>query len=41
MDDLDDIRAALGYHKINLHALSYGTIAPQTYIQRHGDHGRG
>jgi pimeloyl-ACP methyl ester carboxylesterase len=40
MDDLDDVRAALGYDKINLHALSYGTIASQTYIQRHGEHVR-
>jgi pimeloyl-ACP methyl ester carboxylesterase len=35
MDDLDEIRDALGYSKINLVGGSYGTIAAQVYIRRH------
>lgn len=38
MDDLDDVRAALGYDKINLVAGSYGTIAAQVYMRQHPDH---
>lgn len=37
MDDLDDVRAALGYAKIDLVAASYGTIAAQVYLRQHGD----
>lgn len=37
MDDLDDVRAALGYSKINLFGGSYGTRAAQVYMKRHGD----
>jgi pimeloyl-ACP methyl ester carboxylesterase len=40
MDDLDDLRAALGYDKINLDAGSYGTGAALVYIRQHGDHVR-
>ncbi len=40
MDDLDDIRAALGYEKINLYGESYGPTAEQVYLQRYGDHVR-
>lgn len=40
MDDLDDLRAALGYDKINLDAGSYGTRAAQVYIRQHGTHVR-
>jgi pimeloyl-ACP methyl ester carboxylesterase len=40
MDDLDDLRAALGYDKINIDAGSYGTGAALVYIRRHGDHVR-
>lgn len=40
MDDLDDLRAALGYDKINLDAGSYGTRASLDYIRRHGRHVR-
>lgn len=40
MEDLDDLRAALGYDKINLDAGSYGTRAAQVYIRQHGDHVR-
>ena len=40
MDDLDDVRAALGYDQINLYGASYGGFAAQIYILRHGDHVR-
>lgn len=40
MDDLDDLRAALGYDKVNLDAGSYGTRAALVYIRQHGDHVR-
>ena len=40
MDDLDDVRAALGYNKINLDGGSYGTGASLAYIRQHGDHVR-
>jgi len=40
MDDLDDVRAALGYDKINLDAGSYGTGAALVYIRQHGEHVR-
>jgi len=36
MDDLDEVRAALGYAKINLYGISYGSRAAQEYIRRHG-----
>lgn len=35
MDDLDEVRAALGYEKINLWGGSYGTRAALVYAQRH------
>jgi pimeloyl-ACP methyl ester carboxylesterase len=35
MDDLDDVRRWLGYSKIDLWALSYGTRAAQVYIRQH------
>jgi pimeloyl-ACP methyl ester carboxylesterase len=37
MDDVDDVRAALGYDQINLYGGSYGATAAQVYILRHGD----
>lgn len=40
VDDLDDVRAALGYERINLTGGSYGTRASQEYIRRHGKHVR-
>lgn len=40
MDDLDDLRAALGYEKLNLLGTSYGTRAALVYLRRHGDHVR-
>ncbi len=35
MDDIDEIRAALGYDEINLSGGSYGTRAAQVYMKRH------
>lgn len=35
MDDLDDVRAALGYERINLYGISYGTRAALVYARRH------
>ena len=40
MDDLDDVRAALGYDQINLYGGSYGTTAAEVYILLHGEHVR-
>ena len=40
MDDLDQVRAALGYDKINLYGVSYGTRAALTYLRQHEDHVR-
>jgi pimeloyl-ACP methyl ester carboxylesterase len=37
MDDLDDVRAFLGYDKINLYGGSYGTRAGLVYMRQHGD----
>ena len=37
MDDLDDVRAALGYETINLYGGSYGTRAGLVYMRRHPD----
>ncbi len=36
MDDLNDIRKALGYERINLVGSSYGTRAALVYIRQHG-----
>jgi len=33
MQDLDDVRQALGYEKINLYGLSYGSRAALTYLK--------
>ena len=35
MDDLDDVRAALGYAQVNLYGVSYGTLAALQYLRRH------
>ena len=35
MDDLDEVRAALGYDRINLFGVSYGTRAALVYLRRH------
>jgi pimeloyl-ACP methyl ester carboxylesterase len=37
MDDLDDVRAFLGYEKINVYGGSYGTRAALVYMRQHGD----
>jgi pimeloyl-ACP methyl ester carboxylesterase len=37
MDDLDDVRAWLGYEKINLNGLSYGARAALVYLRQHPD----
>jgi pimeloyl-ACP methyl ester carboxylesterase len=35
MDDLDEVRRALGYGKIDIVAASYGTIAAQVYMRQY------
>ncbi len=35
MDDLDEVRAALGYDKINLFGASYGSTAALAYLRQH------
>jgi pimeloyl-ACP methyl ester carboxylesterase len=35
MDDMDEVRAALGYERINLFGASYGTRAALTYLKRY------
>lgn len=40
MDDLDDVRAWLGYDRINLIGTSYGTQAALVYMRQHPDHVR-
>lgn len=37
MDDLDDVRAYLGYDQINIYGGSYGTRAGLVYMRQHGD----
>ena len=37
MDDLDDVRAYLGYDTINVYGGSYGTRAALVYMRQHGD----
>ena len=37
MDDLDDVRSWLGYERINLYGLSYGTRACLVYMRQHPD----
>jgi pimeloyl-ACP methyl ester carboxylesterase len=39
-DDLDDVRAALGYDRIDLYGTSYGGTLAQYYLRQHGDHVR-
>ena len=34
MADLDEVRAALGYEKINLYGISYGTLAALQYLRQ-------
>jgi len=40
MDDLDDVRAALGYERINIFGGSYGTRAALVYLRQHPEHVR-
>jgi pimeloyl-ACP methyl ester carboxylesterase len=40
MDDLDDVRAALGYEHINVWGGSYGTRAALVYLRAHAEHVR-
>jgi pimeloyl-ACP methyl ester carboxylesterase len=40
MDDLDEVRAALGYEQVNLWGGSYGTRAALVYLRQHGPHVR-
>lgn len=35
MDDLDDVRAFLGYERVNLYGGSYGTRAALVYLRQH------
>ena len=37
MDDLNEVRAYLGYQSINLLGVSYGTRAALVYMRRHGN----
>jgi pimeloyl-ACP methyl ester carboxylesterase len=37
VQDLDQVRAALGYDRINLYGSSYGTIVAQQYLRRFPD----
>ena len=39
-DDIDEVRVAMGYDKINLNAGSFGTYAAQIYMRRHPEHSR-
>ncbi|MEC8423808.1 MAG: alpha/beta fold hydrolase, partial [Myxococcota bacterium] len=38
MDDLDQVRAELGYESINLYGASYGSRAALEYARRHSSH---
>jgi pimeloyl-ACP methyl ester carboxylesterase len=40
MDDLDEVRAGLGYDKINIFGGSYGTRASLVYLRQHPEHVR-
>jgi pimeloyl-ACP methyl ester carboxylesterase len=40
IDDLDEVRAALGYERLNVLGGSYGTRAAQVYLERHPRHVR-
>jgi pimeloyl-ACP methyl ester carboxylesterase len=40
MRDLDEVRAAMGYDKINLYGISYGAAADQVYMRMFPEHVR-
>ena len=37
LEDIDEIRHALGYEKINLYGISYGTLSALEYLRRYPD----
>jgi pimeloyl-ACP methyl ester carboxylesterase len=37
IEDMEEIRRALGYDKINLYGISYGTLSALQYLHRHSD----
>ena len=39
-DDINDLRAALGYQQVTLTGGSYGTTLALEFIRRHGEHVR-
>jgi pimeloyl-ACP methyl ester carboxylesterase len=40
-DDVDDLRATLGFDKLNVYGISYGSRLGLEVLRRHGDHVRG
>ena len=40
MDDLDEVRGALGYDKINVYGGSYGSTTSLVYLRQHPEHVR-
>jgi pimeloyl-ACP methyl ester carboxylesterase len=40
MDDMDEVRAALGYDQINVYGGSYGSTTALVYLRQHGAHVR-
>ena len=40
MDDLDEVRSALGYDRINVYGGSYGSTTSLVYLRQHGNHVR-
>jgi len=40
MDDVDDVRAALGHARINLYGVSYASLAALQYLRQHPAHVR-
>ena len=40
VEDLDRVRAALGYERLNLYGISYGTRVAQHYLRRYPQHVR-
>ena len=40
MDDLDEVREALGYNMVNIYGGSYGSTTSLAYLRQHGDHVR-
>jgi pimeloyl-ACP methyl ester carboxylesterase len=40
MDDIDEVREAMGYEKINLYGVSYGSMSALEYLRRHPTHVR-